>query len=98
VEAKGRGIIGKDDVAVLDATAHSLKFASFQQMYFEDRFPSAFEIIPKESLQNAPRLVRPEGLDVFPSAEKPLEGEDFERFVQETAQAIADKLKLTQNL
>jgi threonine synthase len=96
VEAKGRGIIGRDDVVVLDATAHAMKFATFQQMYFEDRFPPAFEIIPKESLQNAPRLVRPKGLDVFPSAEKPLEGKAFERFVQQTAEAIADKLKLTQ--
>jgi threonine synthase len=94
VEARERGIIGGDDVAVLDATAHSLKFASFQQMYFENRFPPAFEIVPKEALQNAPRLVRPKGLDVLPSAEKPLEGKDFERFVQETAKAIADKLKL----
>ena len=83
-------------VVVLDATAHALKFATFQQMYFENRFPPAFEIVPKKSLQNAPRLVRPKGLDVFPSADKPLEGKDFERFVQRTVQAIADKLKLTQ--
>ncbi len=96
VEVKSRGIIGRDDVVVLDATAHAMKFSSFQQMYFENRFPPAFEIVPKASLQNAPRLVRAKGLDVFPSAERPLEGKEFERFVQQTAQAIAEKLKLTQ--
>ena len=98
VEAKGRGIVGKDDIVVLDATAHALKFAGFQQMYFENKFPAEFEITPKESLQNAPRLVKPEGLDVLPSAEKPLKGKDFERFVRRTAQAIAEELKLVPQL
>jgi threonine synthase len=95
VEAKGRGIITKDDTVVLDATAHAMKFAGFQEMYFENRFPPEFEITPKESLQNAPRLIKPKGLDVFPSAERPLKGKDFDRFVQQTAEAIADKLNLT---
>ncbi len=94
VEAKGRGIVGEDDIVVLDATAHALKFADFQQMYFENRFPAEFEITPRESLQNAPRLVGPEGLGVTPSAERPLKGKDFELFVQRSAKAIADELKL----
>ena len=94
VEAKKRGIVEEDDVVVLDATAHALKFAGFQAMYFENRFPSEFEITPRKSLQNAPRLVKPKGLDVLPSAEKPLGGKDLERFVQRTAEAIAHELKL----
>ena len=94
LEAKQRGIVSKDDVVVLNATAHSLKFAGFQEMYFEDRFPPEFEIKPKKSLQNAPSLVRPKDLDVVPTAEKPLEGKDFERFVQRTARAIAEELQL----
>ncbi|MDY6989203.1 MAG: threonine synthase [Thermodesulfobacteriota bacterium] len=95
VEAIRRGVVNKDDTVVLDATAHALKFADFQQMYFENRFPQEFEITPKESLVNAPRLVRPKGLDVLPSAEKPLKGKAFERFVEQTAKAIADELRLT---
>ncbi len=94
VEAKNRGIVGKDDIVVLDSTAHAMKFADFQQMYFEDRFPSEFEITPKKSLQNAPELVQPKGLDLLPSAEKPLKGKDFDLFVQQTAKAIAEELKL----
>jgi threonine synthase len=93
-EAKGRGIVDKNEVVVLNATAHALKFAGFQAMYFEDGFPPEFEIKPKEALQNAPRLVLPEDLDAVPTAEKPLEGEDFDRFVQRTAEAIAEALAL----
>ena len=91
---KGRGIVGKDDVVVLNATAHALKFAGFQAMYFENRFPPEFEIAPKESLQNAPRLVRPKDLDRVPTPDKPLEGRDFDRFVQRTTEAIAEALGL----
>jgi threonine synthase len=94
VEAKKQGIVSEDDVVVLDATAHALKFADFQSMYFENRFPPEFEITPKKSLQNLPRLVRPKDLDVVPTAEKPIAGKDFERFVQRTAEAIAEKLGL----
>ncbi|UCD86927.1 MAG: threonine synthase [Desulfobacterales bacterium] len=94
VEAKGRGIVGKDDVVVLNATAHALKFAGFQAMYFENRFPPEFEIAPKASLQNAPRLVHPQDLDAVPTPDKPLEGKDFDRFVQRTAEAIAEALAL----
>jgi threonine synthase len=94
VEAKGRGIVDENDVVVLNATAHALKFAGFQAMYFEDGFPPEFEIKPKEALQNAPRLVLPEDLDAVPTAEKPLSGKDFDRFVQRTAEAIAEALAL----
>jgi threonine synthase len=94
VEAKGRGIIGKNDIVILNATAHALKFAGFQAMYFEDGFPPEFEINPKESLQNAPRLVRPADLEAVPTPDKPLEGKDFDHFVQRTAEAIAEALGL----
>jgi threonine synthase len=95
VEAKKRDIVRPDDMVVLDATAHALKFAGFQDMYFEDRFPPEFEIIPKDALKNFPRLVRPEGLDVLPSAEKPLTGPAFDDFVTKTVEAIATALDLT---
>jgi threonine synthase len=94
VEAKERGIVDKNEIVVLNATAHALKFSGFQAMYFEDGFPPEFEIKPKEALQNAPQLVLPEDLDAVPTAEKPLEGEDFDRFVQRTAEAIAEALAL----
>jgi len=95
VEAEERGIVAEDDVAVLDATAHALKFSGFQGMYFENRFPPEFEIVPKKALQNAPRLVQPKDLDAVPTADKPLEGKAFDRFVARTAETIAEALKLS---
>ena len=94
VEAKKHGIVSEDDVVILSATAHALKFAGFQDMYFEDRFPPEFEITPKKFLQNAPRFVCPRDLDPVPTAEKPLEGNDFERFVKQTVETIAKTLRL----
>jgi threonine synthase len=94
VEAIGQGIIDRDDLVVVDATAHALKFAGFQEMYFEDKFPPEFEIVPRESLKNAPELVQAPGVDVFPTPNTPLEGEAFHRFVGETAKTIADRLNL----
>jgi threonine synthase len=94
IEAKRRGVVGDDDMVVLDATAHALKFADFQNMYFEDRFSPDFEIIPKDHLKNFPRLVRPEGKQGYPRAGKPLTGKDFDDFVKQTVEAIATELDL----
>lgn len=94
VEARKKGVVGHDDMAVLDATAHALKFAGFQDMYFQDNFPPGFEIVPKDALKNFPRLVRPKGLHLFPSAEKPLTGQAFDDFVKKTMEAIAAELDL----
>lgn len=94
VAAAKQGIIDANDLVVLDATAHALKFAGFQEMYFEDRFPPDFEIVPRESLKNVPELVEAEGVDTFPTSDAPLEGDAFERFVGQTATAIASKLNL----
>jgi threonine synthase len=40
--------------AVLNATAHAIKFAGFQEMYFQDTFPPEFGIRTKKNLQNRP--------------------------------------------
>ncbi len=51
LQAKEQKIIDKDEICILDATAHSLKFLKFQQMYFEDNFPTEYEISPKDELK-----------------------------------------------
>jgi threonine synthase len=94
LEAKQRGVVGREDTVILDATAHAMKFAGFQEMYFNDQFPPEFEISPKKSLQNFPRLVQPEGLDEFPTAERRLDQKAFRRFVDRTVETIAADLKL----
>ena len=45
------------ELAILDATAHALKFAGFQDMYFQNSFGPEYEITPDAQLSNVPRLV-----------------------------------------
>ena len=92
--AKNRGIVDSRDVAVLDSTAHALKFAGFQDMYFAQQFPPDYNISPKQDLINAPIYVRPEDLEKVPAPGRPLDGEDLERFVARTAKEIARMLDL----
>jgi threonine synthase len=46
--------VGSDEVGILDSTAHVLKFSTFQQMYLEDGFDQAFEVVPDPDLRNRP--------------------------------------------
>ena len=48
------GLVGPDELAILDSTAHSLKFSGFQEMYFNDAFPAEFEIHADRTLANRP--------------------------------------------
>jgi len=94
VAAKRRGLVGGGDVAVLDSTAHALKFSGFQDMYFENSFPADFGITPNPDLVNQPVYIRPADLNRVPAPGAPLEGEEFHRFVRRTAEAIAERLNL----
>ena len=94
VAAVGEGAIARECYGVLDATAHHLKFAGFQQMYFEDSFPPEFEVTPRPELVNLPEQVIAPGLSRLPAPGKPLTGEEFERFVEATAREVARRLSL----
>ncbi|OGP71114.1 MAG: threonine synthase [Deltaproteobacteria bacterium RBG_13_60_28] len=76
------GLLGKDEIGVLDATAHHLKFIGFQQMYFDDTFPPEFEVTPKSEYQNRPQLLKPRT-------------KDPEKKTQDLAEQIAALLGLT---
>jgi len=92
--AQKRGIVDSRDVAVLDSTAHALKFAGFQEMYFGQQFPPDYNIAPKQDLINTPVYVHPEDLDKVPAPGRPLAGEALDRFVKRMAQEIAGMLEL----
>jgi threonine synthase len=79
VAARKQGIVDTKDTAVLDSTAHALKFAGFQQLYFEKRFPI---------------YVHPKDLEKVPAAGKPLEGKDLQQFVNRISEEIAMILNL----
>jgi threonine synthase len=92
--ARNQGIIGQNDIAIIDSTAHALKFSGFQEMYFEKRFPEEFQISSNPDLVNAPVYVHPKGLAKIPAPGKPLKGEDFELFVKLVSEEIATDLDL----
>lgn len=94
VAARKQKIVGENEIAVVDSTAHALKFAGFQEMYFEKRFPAEFEISPNPSLINAPVYIHPKDLKKVPAPGKPLKGKDFDRFVDRISQEIAKRLSL----
>jgi len=92
--AKKRGIVDKQEIAVLDSTAHALKFAGFQQMYFAHQFSPEYRITPKQDLVNAPVYIHPEELKKVPAPGNPLQGKEFEHFVTRVAEEIAGMLDL----
>ncbi|MBQ7617501.1 MAG: threonine synthase [Desulfovibrio sp.] len=86
LQAKALGLISKDERAVLDSTAHSLKFADFQQLYFNNAFPAAYGVEADPKLQNAPELLLPDSAR---------EDRDLESFARMGAEAVATRLNLT---
>jgi threonine synthase len=94
VRARALGIVDDGDTAVIDSTAHALKFSGFTDMYFQGEFPPEYNIQPDPALSNRPKLVSPEDLEALPAPGKPLTGTAFDRFVQRTAEEIAAELNL----
>jgi threonine synthase len=91
--AKQQGLVEKDDIAVLNSTAHALKFSVFQEMYFENRFPVEYEIEPVKDFANAPQLLCPRDIEL-PAPGKPLKGESLKRYVERQSEEIAKILDL----
>ena len=89
-----QGIVHKQEVAIVDSTAHALKFSGFQEMYFDNTFPDEFQITPDPALVNRPILVRPKTIDRFPTPGTPLDTDDLNRFVEATCDYIAADLNL----
>jgi threonine synthase len=94
VEAARRGITDKGDIAVVKSTAHALKFAGFQQMYFEQQLPPEFNIKPRPELINAPSYIHPKDLKHVPAPGKPLNENDFKVFISRVSEEIAGVLDL----
>jgi len=53
-KALREGVLPASKRFVLDSTSHQLKFAVFQQMYFEDGFAPEYGVCIKDSLKNKP--------------------------------------------
>lgn len=88
------GRVGADRFAILDSTAHALKFSVFQEKYFSDSFEPEFGVAPREDLRNAPVLMAPPEGSPGPAAGRKLGADDFRAFVEYTAKVIAERLGL----
>ncbi|MDR0239923.1 MAG: threonine synthase [Deltaproteobacteria bacterium] len=85
LRARQLGLMDTNEHAVLDATAHSLKFVGFQDMYFNNAFPAEYGITPDYSLMNTPELL----LDV--EQKKRLSEAEY---TEAGAEAVARRLNL----
>ncbi len=85
LKAKELGLIAENEFAVLDSTAHAIKFSGFQDMYLQNDFPAEYGVTPKAELANLPQLL---------ISEEKKNSLSSEEYTQEAANAIADKLKL----
>lgn len=94
VKAKKGGFVSKGEIGVLAATAHAIKFSSFQEMYLANRFPPEFEVKPIEEFKNTPIAIRPKHLRKLPQANKPLKGKDLDQFIKASAEEISRILDL----
>lgn len=86
IRAKEAGLIESSELAILDATAHSLKFSGFQEMYFTDSFPAEYGVTPKSELVNKPELV------ITPEEKAALSPEEY---TVKAAEKVVARLGLT---
>jgi len=89
-----QGIVHQQEVAIIDSTAHALKFSGFQEMYFDNTFPDEFQITPDPALVNRPVFVHPKTINRFPAPGTVLDTDDFKRFVEAASEYIANDLNL----
>ncbi len=73
LRARESGLVEKSEQAILNATAHALKFSGFQDMYFNNSFPQGYDITPREEFMNQPRQV------LSPEQKKSMDAQEFTR-------------------
>jgi len=98
VQAVKQRIVTKKETAILNATAHAIKFSEFQDLYFNSKIPEDYKIDPDPDNINRPSLIQPDDPDIIPSQKKRLGEKDFQKFVQDVSDKIAERLNLTKSL
>ncbi|MBW1692217.1 MAG: threonine synthase [Deltaproteobacteria bacterium] len=89
IKAIGQGLVPEGEIGVLAATAHVLKFSSFQEMYLTDRFPPEYKVKPRREFRNTPIHVKPKGMGKILETGTPTRGKDREAFIHEIVAEIA---------
>ncbi|MCA1794509.1 MAG: threonine synthase [Desulfotignum sp.] len=95
VKARAMGLVSSNETAVLDATAHAIKFSEFQDLYFKNQIPAPYHITPDPDRINLPELITSDNPNLSPSQEKRLAKSELGQFIQEISGKIAQKMHLT---
>ncbi|WP_299978583.1 threonine synthase [Desulfobacula sp.] len=98
VQAFKQNIVTNKETAILDATAHAIKFSEFQDLYFKSEMPEDYKIDPDPGNINLPSLILPDNSDIVPSQTKRLKEKDFQKFVKDISNKIAERLNLKVSL
>ncbi len=94
VKAIKSKIVTTKETAILDATAHAMKFSEFQDLYFNSKLLKDYKINSDLDNINQPQLIMPDNLNITPSQEKRLGQKDFQKFVIDISNKIASALNL----
>lgn len=94
VNAVKQGIVTDKDIAIVDATAHAIKFSGFQDQYFQGDLPYEYKIKSNPNLMNVPSLIMPQDPEKIPAQGNPLSEDDFKIFAGDISKSIATALNL----
>ena len=97
VKALNKNLINNKETAILDATAHAIKFSEFQDLYFKSEIPEAYKIDPDPGNINLPSLIWPDDPNIIPTQKKRLKGKNFQKFVKDISDKIAKRLQLKES-
>ncbi|MDR2459673.1 MAG: threonine synthase [Deltaproteobacteria bacterium] len=92
--AKASGLFKAQETAVIDSTAHALKFIDFQNAYFNGTLESEYGIVSKPELTNKLHSLELKGVKV-PSLGTEMSQEEKEDFVIAAAEEIGNSLGLS---
>ena len=95
VEALKKNIVTNNETAILDATAHAMKFSDFQDLYFKSQIPKDYKIDSDLNNINQPSLILPDDPTIIPSQKNRLGEKNFQNFIEDISGKIAKRLDLT---
>lgn len=98
VKAVKDNIVNSNETAILDATAHAIKFSEFQDLYFKSNIPEDYKIKSDPDQINLPALILPDNQDMIPSQKKRLGEKEFQTFVKDISDKLAERLNLKVSL
>lgn len=92
VQALKQKKVSRQERAVLNATAHALKFSGFQEMYFENTFPREFGIRPKKRFQNRPLTVSAGQKRAMTPTKRKGKDRSYQQFIEKIALQVVELL------